>query len=121
MTQLLGDLASIRRSAARETNHQRDGIKRVRDCLVMGGGWETGSEMNSGMSHSYSRVKITHVRTHVEFSVLIVVTFKGGKQLSVFFIVSLRCCIFFYTCVIVAVLIRAFFFTFLFFVYHPKG
>jgi hypothetical protein len=46
--------------------------------------------MNSGMSHSYSRVKITHVRPHVEFCVLIVVTFKGGKLLSVFSIVSVN-------------------------------
>jgi hypothetical protein len=31
----------------------------------------TGSEMNSGMLHSYGGVKITHVRTRVESCVLI--------------------------------------------------
>jgi hypothetical protein len=60
--------------------------------------------MNSGMSHSFGRVKITHV----EFCVLIVVGFKGGKLLSVFLIASFYCCIFFCTCVIVTILIHAF-------------
>jgi hypothetical protein len=39
-----------------------------------GGRGRTGSEMNSGMLHSYGGVKITHVRTRVESTVLIAVT-----------------------------------------------
>lgn len=52
------------------------------DGLVIGeeGEGVTGNEMNSGMSHSYGRVKITHVRTRVEFCM----TFCGAKRVPVF-------------------------------------
>jgi len=46
--------------------------------------------MNSGMLHSYGGVKITHVRTRVESSILIVaIRSKAGSFLSVFLITSL--------------------------------
>lgn len=67
------------------------------DGLVIGevGGGVTGNEMNSGMSHSYGRVKITHVRTRVEFCM----TFGGEKHVSVFLIATSQCrIILFYLC-----------------------
>ena len=64
-----------------------------------GGGWgRTGSEMNSGMLHSYGGVKITHVRTRVESSVLIAAIRSKAGSFYLYFWLQAYIVVFFCTC-----------------------